>query len=65
MDVDTAPSLTELINLQLGMPPDRPLARGVAVPPDVLWSWVGEALAPAALMPDATFIETEYICKAS
>jgi hypothetical protein len=41
MDTDTGSTLAALINRQLGRAPDAPLARGVAVAPEVLWFWVG------------------------
>ncbi len=47
MDADTAASLAEIINRQLGVRPDAPLARGESVAPEVLWHWVGEAIEAA------------------
>lgn len=47
MNADTAPSLQEIINRQLGLHPDTRLPGGAAVRPEVLWGWVEDALEAA------------------
>ena len=48
MDADTAPSLADLINQQLGRASGTPLPGGITVRPELLWALLAVGMTPHA-----------------